>query len=75
MNYTLSKRSPVLKGHLFLVFLKKIPIHMKFSLKRQEKGGLLIQVTSQIRYNSYEIIFKRTRKRWPFNTGDLLDKV
>jgi hypothetical protein len=40
-----------------------------------KKNGLLIQVTSQKRFNSYEFVYDRTRKGWPFNTGDCLIEV
>jgi len=39
------------------------------------KSGLLRQVTSHKRFNSYEIFYDRTRKRWPLNTGDCLIEV
>jgi hypothetical protein len=38
----------------------------------QRKSGLIRQVTSKKRFNSYEIFYDRTRKRWPINTGDCL---
>jgi hypothetical protein len=34
------------------------------------KSGLIRQ-----RFNSYAIIYNRTRKRWSFNTGDCLIEV
>ena len=36
------------------------------------KSGLIRQVTSLKRFNSYEIFYDGTRKGWPFNTGDCL---
>ena len=41
----------------------------------QRKSGLIRQVTSLKRFNSYEIFYDRTRKRWPFNAGDCLIEV
>ena len=41
----------------------------------QRKGGLSRQVTSYKRSNSYEIVYGRTRKRWPLNKGDCLIEV
>ena len=38
------------------------------------KSGFIRQVTSWKRFNSYEIDYGRTRKRWPFNTGDCMDR-
>jgi hypothetical protein len=32
------------------------------------------QVTTYNKFNSYEIFFEMTRKRWSFNTGDCLLK-
>jgi hypothetical protein len=40
----------------------------------EKKSELIKQVTSQKRLNSYEIIYDRTRKKWPFNTGDCMDR-
>ena len=40
----------------------------------QRKSDLIRQVTSIKRLNSYEIFYDRTRKRWPFNTGDRTSK-
>ena len=45
---------------------------IKRSPLEQRKNGLLRQLTSWKRLNSYEIFYDRTRKRWPFNTGDCL---
>ena len=42
---------------------------------RHRKNGLLRKVTSNKRFNSYEISQDSVRKRWPFNTGDSLTKV
>jgi hypothetical protein len=36
---------------------------IKRSPLRQRKSGLLIQVTSEKRFNSYEIFYDRTRKK------------
>ena len=56
-----------------------IPMYSQTCIKRsplgQRKSGLIRQVTSQKSFNSYEIFYGRTRKRWPFNTGDYLIKV
>jgi hypothetical protein len=41
----------------------------------QRKSGLIRQVTSKKRLNSFEIFYDRTRKRWPVNTGDCLIEV
>jgi hypothetical protein len=41
----------------------------------QRISGLIRQVTSWKRFNSYEIFYEKTRKRWPFNTGDCLIEV
>jgi hypothetical protein len=40
----------------------------------QRKSGFLRQVTSYKRFNSCEIIYDRTRKMWPFNTGDRMGR-
>jgi hypothetical protein len=36
----------------------------------QIKSGILREVTSSKRINSNEIFYDRSRKRWPFKTGD-----
>ena len=41
----------------------------------QRKGGLIRQLTSQKRFNSFEIFYDRTIKRWPFNACDCLIKM
>jgi hypothetical protein len=41
----------------------------------QRKIDLIRQVTSLKRFNAYDIFYHRTRKRWPFNTGDCLIEV
>jgi len=41
----------------------------------QRKGGLIRKVTFENSFNSYEIVYDRTRKRLPFNTGDCFIKV
>ena len=41
----------------------------------RRKSGCIRQVTSKKRLNSYEIFYDRTRKMWPFNTGDCLIEV
>ena len=38
------------------------------------KSGFIRQVTSWKRFNSYKIFYDRTRKRWPFNTGDCIGR-
>jgi hypothetical protein len=38
------------------------------------KSGLIRQVTSKKRLNSYEIFYDRTRKRLSFNRGDSMVK-
>jgi hypothetical protein len=48
---------------------------MSITVKPVGKGGLLRQVMSYKRFNSYEMLYDRTRKRWPFNIGDCLIKV
>ena len=45
---------------------------IKRSSLGQRKNGLIRQVTSLKRLNSYEIFYDRTTKMWPFNTGDCL---
>ena len=45
---------------------------IKRSPLEQRKSGLIRQVTSSKRLNSYELFYDRTRKGWPFNTGDCL---
>ena len=57
-------------------------LHMKYNetcLKRsplgQRKSGLIRQVTTLKRFNSYDIFYDRTRKKCPFNTGDCLIEV
>jgi hypothetical protein len=45
---------------------------VKSVLRGQRKGGLIRQVTSQKRLNSYELFYDRKRKGWPLNTGDCL---
>jgi hypothetical protein len=37
----------------------------------QWKSGLSWQVTFLKRFNSYEIVYDRTRKKGPFNTSDV----
>jgi len=49
-------------------FIKKSPLG-------QRNSGLIRQVTSHNRYNLNEIFYDRSRKRWPFNTGDCLIEV
>ena len=39
-------------------------------LRGSRKSGLIRQVSSSKRFNSYEIFYDRTRKRWSLNTGD-----
>jgi hypothetical protein len=41
----------------------------------ERKSGLIRQITPYERFNSYEIFYNRTSKRWPFNTGDCLIEV
>ena len=36
----------------------------------QRKNDLIRQVTSLKGFNSYEMFYDGTRKKWPFNTGD-----
>jgi hypothetical protein len=50
---------PLLRGHLLW----------------QRKSGLIKHVTSLKKFNWYEISYGRTRKMWPFNTGDCLIEV
>ena len=46
------------------------------SIKRsslgQRKSGLIRQVTSLMKFNSYAIFFDMTKKWWPFDTDDCL---
>ena len=45
-------------------------------LDNQQVDLLLIrEVSSLKRFNSYETFYDRTRKGWPFNTGDCLTEV
>ena len=48
---------------------------VKRSLLGQRKCGLIIHVTFQKRFNSYESFYDRANKMWPFNTGDCLIEV
>jgi len=48
---------------------------IKRSPLEQRKSGLIRQVTSSKRFNSYEFIYDRTRKRWPLKAGDCLIEV
>jgi len=54
----------------------KYLVNMFTCIKRfplgQRTCGLLRQVTSSKRFNSCEIFYDRTRKRWPFNAGNCL---
>jgi hypothetical protein len=43
---------------------------IKRSVMGQIKSGILREVTSSKRINSNEIFYDRSRKRWPFKTGD-----
>jgi len=43
---------------------------IKRSLLGQRESGLVRQVTSLKRFNSYEIFYDRTGNRWPFDTDD-----
>ena len=48
---------PVLRGHIW--DKEKVVLQFRWPLKR--------------RFNSYEIVYDRTRKVWPFNTDDLIE--
>ena len=59
--------------------VKKDEKYCQIGIKRshlgQRKRGLLREVISKKRFISYAIFYNRTRKRWPFCTGDYLIKV
>jgi hypothetical protein len=55
----------VYKGKYSQTCIKRSPLG-------QRKSGLIRQVTSKKRLNSYEMFYARTRKGWPLNTGDCL---
>ena len=63
-EYTLYQRTK----HYSLTSIKRSPLGLR-------KRGHIRQVSSSKRFNSYEIFYDRTRKRWPFNTGDCLIEV
>ena len=69
--------SDILDHHLYWVCHQYI--YSQTCIKRsplgQRKSGLIRQVTSLKRFNSYEIFYDRTRKMGPFNTGDCLIEV
>ena len=48
---------------------------IKRSPLRQKKVTFIRQVNTYNKFNSYEIFFEMTRKRWSLNTGDCLIKV
>jgi len=56
-----------------------ILIYSQTCIKRsplgQRKDGLIRQVTSEKRLNSYESFYDRIRKKRPFNTDDCLIEV
>jgi len=49
-------------------------ICIKSSLLGHQKSGLIRQMTSLKRFNSYDTFYDRTRKGWPFNTGDRMGR-
>jgi len=59
--------------------VKTVLIYSKTCIKRsclgRRKSGLIRQVTSGKRLNSYEIFYDRIRKKWRFNTGDCCDCI
>jgi len=56
-------------------FYKYSQTCIKRSHLGQRESGLIRQVTSLKRFNSYEIFYDRTRKGWIFDTGDCLIEV
>ena len=73
------KKSLHCREELFLCKWPDVYIYWQTCVKRsplgQRKGGLIRQVTSYKRLNSYEIFYDRTRQMWAFNTGDCLIEV
>jgi len=65
--------------HILLCVLSSTNIYSQTCIKRspmgKRKSGLLRQVTSLKMFNSYEMFYEGTRKKWPFNTGDCLIEV
>jgi hypothetical protein len=63
----------------FLQYTSMIYIYSQTCIKRSpleyRKSGLLRQVTSWKTFNSYEIFYDKTRKRWLLNRGDLMDRL
>ena len=59
----------------FYLIKRYSPTCIKRSPLGQRKSGLISQVTSEKRFNSYKIFYDRRRKKWPFNTGDCLIEV
>ena len=61
------------------LFLEDFRLNSKTCIKRSpvgwRKSGLLRHVTSYKRFNAYEIFYDRTRKMWPFNTGNCLVEI
>jgi len=60
-DYNINKPPPPQKKRSYYYMYSQTCI--KRSLLGQRKGGLLIQVTSLKRFNSYEIFYDSTRKR------------
>jgi hypothetical protein len=66
-------------GLLEVAFQSLIYKYSQTCIKRSplghRKSDLIRQVTSKKRLYSYELFYDRTRKGWPFNTGDCLIEV
>ena len=75
VNYQMPSFFLCPKGDRWIQFWLYCQTCMKRSSLGQRKSGLIRQVTSYKRFNSYEIFNDRTRKRCPFNTGDCLIEV
>ena len=60
---------PIMKSSTCYIYSQTC---IKRSPLGQRNSGLIRQVTSLKRFNSYEICYNRKRKKWPFNTGDCL---
>ena len=62
----------------YTLYVFEIQVYIQTCIKRSyfewRKGGLIRQVTSYKRLNSYEIIDNKTRKGWHFNTGDCMGR-
>jgi len=64
--YRRCNKIELFKNVCFYIYSKTC---IKMSPLGQRKSGLLRQMTSKKRFNSYENFYDRSRKRWPLNTG------